>query len=371
LKTVTLSEALQSVEEATFADCRQLETITLFEGIVSIAKNAFIRCNKLESVTLPKGLTVIGESAFEDCSELKVVTFPETLQAIGEDAFNQCIQLGRIHLPKGLLTIGNYAFCSCKELRTVTISGVLTHIGQNIFLRCNKLNIVSCPAELVVLDAFQKVLMSISMANSVDTRGQNLLHTIIVNSEVSNAILEKISDSLKKKIISKDLGEKMSKIRENELSRLQHMPGDALYNLLSMNRPGTYPLIPDDLFPGINHYLNETHRRNAENCMLDISWSQTLLQEDAEQWFQVKMLPQEDAEQWYQAKMHQIVNEEIKKIPGYAPPITSSKKQMLKWETNNLSLFFAETVQKILDENNLSNLAKVPEKDSASMSSLG
>ena len=67
--------------------------VVLSKTIRSIGKNAFYRKN-IKSINLPEGLESIGEAAFMGCSNLDLSELPSTLKHLGSWAFYGCPKIG-------------------------------------------------------------------------------------------------------------------------------------------------------------------------------------------------------------------------------------------------------------------------------------
>ena len=81
-----------------------------------LSKGAFADFIHLRSVTLPNSLETIEEGAFSQCRELRKITLPDSLFRIGEKAFAGCTALSSIHIPASVVRIGLNAFASCTAL---------------------------------------------------------------------------------------------------------------------------------------------------------------------------------------------------------------------------------------------------------------
>ncbi len=134
LATVELSGSgsISSIGESAFSDCTSLKSITLSEGIESIPSMAFYDCPALDYVVFPSSLTSIGESAFAVCDSLTFPSFPVNLKSIGSNAFQDCLGITSVFIPKGVKEIGSTCFEGCTNLETFVIEDgtALRSIGQ-------------------------------------------------------------------------------------------------------------------------------------------------------------------------------------------------------------------------------------------------
>ena len=185
LRSVTISEGITSIGDATFNGCRSLEQVTfpstlkqikgryafmgtqwmknqtgllqvagtllacceaatsveVAENIHTIAACAFIGCKELEEVHLPQTITCIGESAFTQCESLKEITIPANVTVIHNEVFSNCLALQSVSLPENLSAIGDKAFEYCIKLAELHIPASVTQIGIWAFVGCKNLTI--------------------------------------------------------------------------------------------------------------------------------------------------------------------------------------------------------------------------------------
>ncbi|MDD5998131.1 MAG: leucine-rich repeat protein [Lachnospiraceae bacterium] len=111
-----------------FYQCSALKEIVIPGSVKSIAPCAFIRCVSLKTLTLPEGLEKIDEWAFNGCSSLESVVIPTSVKAIENRAFADCSSLKTLTLPEGLEKLGKASFAGCKGLSSVNIPKSVTWI---------------------------------------------------------------------------------------------------------------------------------------------------------------------------------------------------------------------------------------------------
>lgn len=170
LKSVTLSQSVESIGTFAFSYCYNLEEIIFSNSLKSIEWLAFIYCISLKKIDLPEGLTTIYSSAFEYCINLEEVNIPSTLESLSSWAFSDCYSLKSINVhtdnkeykdidgnlyskdgkelisyapnnsaphfevPNGVTSIASLAFSNCNNLKSVIIPKTLTRTsGTNIF----------------------------------------------------------------------------------------------------------------------------------------------------------------------------------------------------------------------------------------------
>lgn len=144
LRSLTLSDSLESIGEAAFSGCRFLEidlvipnsvtmigpeafkscfflkSLTIGNSIKSLPQGVFWGCN-VKSITIPDNVEYIGAEAFYSCDDLINLTIGNSVQTIGEEAFLGCNSLTDLSIPKSVTSIGNHAFSGCSGLTTVTV----------------------------------------------------------------------------------------------------------------------------------------------------------------------------------------------------------------------------------------------------------
>ena len=230
LKSISLPEGLQKIEQGAFNSCNNLKVANLpstvtemgpyvfsydsipeplynahlfaylplwYEGayevpagIEIIVGGSFLNCKKLSAITLPEGIKEIRQHTFGGCDSLKTVTIPNNVEAIGDYAFTACRDLQTVTMSNNVKTIGMEAFCDCKNLESITWSTSLESIGSYAFVRCEKLNGVTLPATLksIEAEAFWGCvgLTSIAIPDAVEELGR---HTFTFCSGLQNVTI--------------------------------------------------------------------------------------------------------------------------------------------------------------------------------------
>ncbi|MCI6714270.1 MAG: leucine-rich repeat protein, partial [Lachnospiraceae bacterium] len=166
---------LQTIGEAAFYGCTNLETAIIPENVTKIGKVAFCRCDKLSTVVIKSTQDIAcdydptsGEATFDYCN-IKTVNFPEGMIKIPSKLFagaDFAEDGAAITIPASVKEIGAYAFRyarnltsvdmeSCTELTTIgegAFAGIditsviipenVTNIGEGVFNGCNSLSTV-------------------------------------------------------------------------------------------------------------------------------------------------------------------------------------------------------------------------------------
>ena len=160
-----------------FKNLNTLKSVTLCDDIQSIEEWAFMGCSKLMNVTFPKKLLRIGLGAFWGCSSIKNIDIPSSVKTIHSHAFRYCRSLTSVSLPSSLETISSEMFESCEKLSSIKLPSMLTTIEDNAFKGCCSLGKVEIPVLLqsVGNSAFMNCtsLVSISMPNTLHTIGES------------------------------------------------------------------------------------------------------------------------------------------------------------------------------------------------------
>lgn len=216
-----------------FYDGSSAENVVIPANVTHINKYAFNGCRQLKSLTLSEGVESIGACAFEGCYALTSVTLPGTLQSIDDKAFNNCTGLSKVDYPNELtlcsiiyadasasplnyaghlyingsekkdITIpaaalenGNkiraYTLCGAKFVERVNIPGEVTTIGTDAFKNCTGLKYVSYANE----DQIYNMTYENEDANPLKYAqnfaiGSNFIHEITISKNVENYAFQK------------------------------------------------------------------------------------------------------------------------------------------------------------------------------------
>lgn len=97
IKSVIISEDIESIGSHVFVACTSLESVELLCAMDSIPKHLFNACTNLKSINVPHGVTAIETCAFERCASLEEIFIPATVTFIGDGAFWQCTSLETVN----------------------------------------------------------------------------------------------------------------------------------------------------------------------------------------------------------------------------------------------------------------------------------
>ena len=174
LKSVTLAEGIEEINDKTFSWCSKLTEIKIPSSVKWIGSKAFCGCSNLKKVTLPEGLTEITDGLFEHCYDLEEINIPKTVKSIWRNAFKGCGKLGEITLPDGLTDIGGFAFESC-DFKKIKLGTGLKSIGEGAFKYC-RLESITIPDGVKRINdgAFEHCgnLKSVVIPDSVEILGK-------------------------------------------------------------------------------------------------------------------------------------------------------------------------------------------------------
>ena len=110
LKTIYISEGVETVPTYAFYYCDSVIEIIIPSTVTSIGDYSFMECIHITEYILPEGLTSIGIGAFANNDRLSSINLPSTLNSIGEQAFLECAFLDNITIPEGITEIKYITF---------------------------------------------------------------------------------------------------------------------------------------------------------------------------------------------------------------------------------------------------------------------
>ena len=120
------------------------------DSVTTMDDFAFDHCDILRSVTLSDQIETIGLQTFSQCKKLETIHLPASLKTIGNDAFQYCESLRSLTLPDGTESIGSLAFRGCSVLEAVVIPASVTSIdsgwnNNSVFAYCGVLTLYVTP----------------------------------------------------------------------------------------------------------------------------------------------------------------------------------------------------------------------------------
>ncbi len=209
LTSVTIGDAINSIENEAFYGCSSLSSIHIPEGVKTIGAYAFCRCPSLTSITvdaknsvydsrnncnaliekssnllitgcrnsfIPNTVTSIGAEAFAYCSDLKSIFIPSSVTSMDKLAFADCSGLTSINIPESVTSIENSTFRNCSGLTSIVIPQSVTSIGGWAFSGCSGLTSITIPNSVINIGdrAFFECfsLSSLTIGSGVQTVGE-------------------------------------------------------------------------------------------------------------------------------------------------------------------------------------------------------
>lgn len=144
LKSVYIPNTVATIGLGAFAGSEALASVEFEEGEETLAvtggsstsAGAFMSTPALTSVTIPSRMTTVSAYMFAE-SGLTSVTLPETVISIGNYAFYGC-SIAQIEFPAMLATVGDYAFAGA-PVTSLSFGAYLTSLGSHAFEDCAEL----------------------------------------------------------------------------------------------------------------------------------------------------------------------------------------------------------------------------------------
>ena len=179
--TIILGEAITSINESAFKECKNLEYIYLSDNITHMNNECFYGCENITRIHIPhgNGNAKYGNDIFYKCKKLeefgtyhegfvsndnrcyinqnnltffaqgnlseeeKSYTIPDNIDTINRSAFRES-NIKNITLSSNVKTIGEYAFADCKDLLTIdNWDNSVETIASHAFENCTKMNLTS------------------------------------------------------------------------------------------------------------------------------------------------------------------------------------------------------------------------------------
>ena len=150
---VVLSDTVETVDYGILEDDPTLRKFVCGQALTSIGDNAFFNCRSLSSFDCSESLRDIGSSAFQYCHSLENISLGGGVRVIGSDAFYHDINLVHVSLNEGLEEIHARAFTDCINLRSIHLPDSITVLDHEVFRGCEKLESVNYPASWAECDA--------------------------------------------------------------------------------------------------------------------------------------------------------------------------------------------------------------------------
>lgn len=213
LSTLTISEGVKSIPEATFATCGSLRRINFPASVEYIGPRVLLNCPNLQEINVapgnpnymtengvlftknkrsliaypvqkreasyevPYGVREIQGGAFYGSSYLEKITIPFTVDTIASQAFFGCEKLQEIKIPERIKTLTTQVLAGCGNLYKAELPEKLETIGSGAFLGCDILHDIKLPAGLKTIgnQAFKGAFTGYNLVlpESLDSIGNN------------------------------------------------------------------------------------------------------------------------------------------------------------------------------------------------------
>lgn len=131
LKSITLPQSLEKIEDYVFFSCEKLESIVIPRNTKQIGMGTFAYCNSLEKVVVESGNSnydsryncnaIVNTELNEIIAGCKNTTVPYSVTSIGSMAFYHCKSLEAIRLHADVEIVKNMAFEGCTNLKKINI----------------------------------------------------------------------------------------------------------------------------------------------------------------------------------------------------------------------------------------------------------
>ena len=147
-KNIVVASSYNGLPVTTIGECAlsnnsTLKSVTISEGVETIMLEAFYRCTAISEISLPSTLRTIGSWAFAECESLTVINIPDSVKKINDRAFAECRGLTSLDLGRGVEQIMESAFTYCTSLKKVAVPGSVKEISNSAFAGCSALNDVT------------------------------------------------------------------------------------------------------------------------------------------------------------------------------------------------------------------------------------
>ena len=174
LKSVTLGNGLQTIEENAFTSCIMLESISLPNSVISIANNAFINTSSLSNFTISTNskLQTIGECAFAN-SKINSIYLPNSLTKLSTKSFQNCSDLKEVKFASLALSdrenkeIEEYVFENCSSLKEIVLPECVASIKEYAFKDATSLAFIDTKANDIAKNAFENTAFANNFTDGI------------------------------------------------------------------------------------------------------------------------------------------------------------------------------------------------------------
>lgn len=198
LSTISMSNAVASIQKGAFYYCKSLKSIVIPHGITVMYDNVLSSCYILTTVVIPYGITEIQNSVFSGGdTQLLDAPIPHSVTSIGAQSFEGCYELNVKALPNSLNNLNSYVFRNCHKIKSIKIPVGIKYLPSLSFADCRSLTSVVIPNSVTKIDmeafsnCYSIIKYDFSQCSSVPT-----LYNTRVFSGISNLCKIIVPDSL-------------------------------------------------------------------------------------------------------------------------------------------------------------------------------
>ena len=144
IKSINLPEGLESIGEAAFKGCGNLELAELPSTLKHLGNWAFYRCANISISTLSGSIETLGKGVFgvaEQGGKITSFTFPDHITELPDSMFYDRSGLKEIHLPANLKKIGTHVICYT-DITELVVPESVTEIADGAFMYAPLTNVV-------------------------------------------------------------------------------------------------------------------------------------------------------------------------------------------------------------------------------------
>lgn len=255
--TFPFPEGVKWIDDSGFRACTCLQSIDIPRDVNRIGDWAFSGCTSLESIRFPEGLGCIGHAGFMSCTSLKSISFNDGFTATGWATFSGCTSLKSVHFPEGFMTIGDSGFARCTSLKNISFPATMHIIGEGAFSGCTSLESIR----------FLGGVNEICDNAFADCSSLSFIYLSSSKEEERLRVRELLPESLRSRIVSRALEQKLPDMLDKELRRTLQIPTSNAMRRSAKN----VGFFPDDVFTEINKQTNPEDNAFCQKARREIS----------------------------------------------------------------------------------------------------